>query len=299
MKSQLQQNKKKWNILEVISWTTSYLESNNIESPRICSEMLLAYALNLTRIDLYLKYDQPLKKTELEFYKSLIKRRIENEPVAYIIGQKGFWTMDFFVSRDVLIPRPETEILVETAISLIPSADEKKWNILDIGTGSGAIILSIASEKEEHSFFASDISYNALKIAKKNAAAYGLGDKIFLFCNNLFEAITNVQYFDMIVSNPPYISSKTINSLQPEIKFYEPITALDGDEDGLSFIRKIINQSELYLKPNGYLIMEIGYDQKESVIQITNSTKYFNSIEFIKDYSGHFRVVKLKKNNYV
>ncbi|MDL1962833.1 MAG: peptide chain release factor N(5)-glutamine methyltransferase, partial [Deltaproteobacteria bacterium] len=225
-----------WTISKLLIWTTSYFKSHNIDSPRSTSEILLAHTLSLKRIDLYLRYDQPLTGDELLLFKTYIKRRINREPVAYIVGAREFWSMKLAVTKDVLIPRPETECLVESALSFSESGS---WpnRILELGTGSGAIILALASEKPGYIYFASDSSVEAVNLAFMNAKFHHLDGKINFFAGDWLKPVKNTgQLFDMIISNPPYIRTLSMSELQPEIYKYEPLTALDGGKDGLDSI---------------------------------------------------------------
>jgi len=290
-----------WTIIKLLKWTTSYFKSKNIDSPRADAEILLAHVLKLRRIDLYLKYDQPLNSDELAAFKTLIKRRIDREPVAYILGIKGFWSMDFLVTKDVLIPRPETELLVETALKLLPEdplpdGDSNPKRILELGTGSGAVILSLASIRPPHLYFASDRIPSAAFLAMRNARRHSLQNVVGFFSADWFGAFKEgCPLFDMILSNPPYVPSRIIGSLQPEITRYEPISALDGGEDGLSCLRHIIQNAHLYLGRQGYLLLEIGHDQKDAVRRIIEQCSKYEHITYTKDYNGRHRVVQMRK----
>jgi len=286
-----------WTIIKILQWTTSYFRLNVIDSPRSTAEILLAHTLGLKRIDLYLRYDQPLVRSELDCFRALIKRRINREPVAYIVGLKEFWNMELTVTREVLIPRPETECLVEEALSILSKESfYSPKRVLEVGTGSGAIILAIASEKPEHNYFASDISVKAAFVAFKNATKQRLEKKICFFCGNWFLPLTEKdKLFDMVLSNPPYIRKEDINNLQPEISRFEPLAALDGGEDGFCQIRNIISSVHRFLNSKGYLIIEIGHDQKETVYQIAEETGSYQNIYFRKDYSGFDRIICMQK----
>jgi release factor glutamine methyltransferase len=288
-----------WTIIKLIGWTTSYFKSHDIESPRITAEILLAHALNLNRIDLYLRYDQPLNSEELALFKTLIKRRVNREPVAYIVGSKEFWSMDVSVTPEVLIPRPETECLVEAALDFLPeNLMMKPKRILELGTGSGAITLALASTRPNHRFFASDRSPNAVKLAQKNARDYGLDTVVNFFCADWFRALkASNAPFDMIISNPPYIPTPIIAKLQPEINRYEPTAAIDGQEDGLGCLRLIINSAPRYLKKKGHLLLEMGHDQKSPILKIIESCGVYEDIIFSKDYSGYDRIVQMQKKS--
>ena len=286
-----------WTIQRLLEWTTTYFQSRDIDSPRATAEILLAHALNLRRIDLYLRYDQPLISGELEPFKELIRRRVLKEPVAYILGRREFWSMDLSVSQDVLIPRPETECLVEQALSVL-TADHTTpcRRILELGTGSGAIILALLSRMGPAVGIASDISYCALQVARNNARMHGLEDKIHFLCADWTQPF-KAQYgsFDMIISNPPYIQTHQIKNLQPEIQRYEPLQALDGGDDGLRCLRKIVREAHRFLQPGGALLMEIGHDQRQAVQNIVTTCKHYASPVFYTDYSGYDRVVSVRK----
>ena len=289
--------KPQWTIIKLIRWATSYLKDHDIDSPRATGEILLAHTLKVKRIDLYLNYDQPLVAEELNTFKMLIKRRIRREPVAYILGSKEFWSMDFEITQDVLIPRPETECLVEVALnflSKIPSSQSQC--ILDLGTGSGAIVLSLVSQQPRHAYFASDYSKKAAELASRNAARHDFSGRVHFFVGDWFTPLNQKKSgFDMIVSNPPYIPSQAIGKLQPEIHQFEPFAALDGDNDGLSCFRKIIGSAHHYLKPHGMLLLEIGHEQKDDVHRIVSDCDFYDDFNHSRDYSGCERVVWMRK----
>jgi release factor glutamine methyltransferase len=292
-----------WTILKLLKWATSFFTSHDIDKPRAEAEILLSHALKLQRIDLYLKYDQPLYDDDLKRFKELIKRRINREPVAYIVGTKEFWSMEFEVTNDVLIPRPETEFLVEAALDLLPKESRsdsvmRPRRILELGTGSGAVILALASMRPGHKFFATDRIWAATRLARKNAVRHGLESAVELICADWFEPFRPVQCeFDMIISNPPYVSSRLIGSLQPEITGYEPISALDGGNDGLSCLKHIIGHAHLYLREQGSLLLEMGYDQKNDVEKFAHQCAAYEHAVCTKDYSGYDRVIQMRKKN--
>jgi len=288
-----------WTILSLIKWATGYFTSHGIDSPRATAEILLATLLNLKRIDLYLRYDQPLIDSELSGFKSLIKRRINREPVAYIIGKKDFWSLDLEVNPNVLIPRPDTETLVEAALSCLEPADpllNPAGLVLELGTGSGAIVLALASERPAYRYVATDISLSALQVARKNARRHQLDAAVQFVAGNWLDPFSpNKPVFDMIVSNPPYIPSGDISGLQPEVSRFEPLLALDGRSDGLHAIRQIIFSAHPRLKPQGVLLLEMGFNQKEAVIELIQQSGYYHPFQIIKDYAGHDRVVVMYK----
>jgi len=297
MQNHLQPSKSSWTILELIKWTTSYFTTHDIDSPRTTAELFLADVLNIKRIDLYLQYDRPLVPSELEAFKALIKRRVSREPVAYIRGHKEFWSMDLKVTPDVLIPRPETECLVEAVLSHLQDTDGGKGKkVLDLGTGSGAIVLALASQCPDHLFFASDLSPKALEVASENAKHHGLEKRAHFFSGDWFYTFRNsTVLFDFIVSNPPYIRSDDIKKLQPEVGEYEPRMALESEIDGLGAIRHIVQEAHAYLNHDGYLLLEIDHHQKNDVSHIIDQTDQYQEVSFSKDYSGYYRVVEMKK----
>ncbi len=289
-----------WTILNLLKWATGYFTSHGIDSPRATAEILLAHLLNLKRIDLYLRFDQPLQKNELAGFKALIKRRVNREPVAYIVGTKEFWSLEVAVNPHVLIPRPDTETLVETAMKYLSPADppqELSGLVLELGTGSGAIVLALASERPSYRYIATDISLKATETAQANARHHHLESIIQFVAGNWLEPFSpHRPIFDMIVSNPPYIPSKTIPGLQPEVSRFEPILALDGQIDGLHAIRQILFSAHLLLKPRGVMLLEMGFDQKAGVTDLIQSCGFYAHFDFIKDYAGHDRVVIIHRN---
>jgi release factor glutamine methyltransferase len=297
MQNQLNFSSPPWTIIKIIQWSTSYLKKHDIESPRATGEILLAHALQRKRIDLYLNYDQPLAADELKKFKRLIKRRVKREPVAYIVGVKEFWSLDLEVDQNVLIPRPETECLVETALDALPkNSSSSTKRILDLGTGSGAIVLALASQRPRHIYFASDRYLQTVELARRNALRHNFLGLIHFFVGDWLTALhRNQARFDMIVSNPPYIASRDVHQLQPEIHQFEPIAALNGNDDGLCCFREIISTAHHYLNPRGMLIMEIGHDQKDDVYGIARAEHRYEDYGCGKDYGGYDRVVWMYK----
>lgn len=285
-----------WTILKILEWATSYFKSNQIDSPRLTVEILLAHVLGVERIRLYTDFDRPLNAEELSHLKKLIKRRLNREPVAYIIGKKEFFALEFSVSPDVLIPRPETEFLVEEALRHLPEEGFlQPMKIIDMGTGSGVIIVSIAANRPGHQFFASDASFSAIQIAKANAKKNALNN-IRFFAGNWFSTLNPSECeFDMIVSNPPYIPAGEVEKLAPEISEYEPKSALQAGVDGMKEIQALIASAPDYLKTNGIMMLEIGHDQRSRVEEMILSQSCWRLEKFIKDYGGHDRVAVMRK----
>ncbi len=285
-----------WTVLQLLKWAADYFASHRIHPPRPTAELLLAHILGFNRVDLYIQYDRPLNPRELAAFKDVIKRRLRGEPVAYIVGERGFWSLDLHVTPDVLIPRPETEMLVETALGILPESrvGEPK-RVLDLGTGSGAIVLAMAMERPGHRFYASDRSWMALEVAGKNARKYGLKETVHFVCAGGFDGLAEKQNgFDLIVSNPPYVRRAEIDELAVDVSRYEPREALDGGPDGLDLIRILVRRAPTFVRPAGWLVFEIGYDQAEGVQRLMSATGGYEEIAVIKDYNGHDRVIRAK-----
>ena len=281
-----------WTLLELVKWTTDYLQTHGIERARSDAEILLARTVGLRRIDLYLNHDQPLGKDELAGFKSVIKRRIAREPVAYITGRRGFWSLDLAVDPSVLIPRPETECLVESVLPFLDAPAGAPKRVLDLGTGSGAIVLALAHAHPEHRYLAMDRSLAAVRTARQNARQLGLDDHIDWWCADWDAALSPGRArFDLIVSNPPYVRRGDIDALQPEVRLYEPRLAIDGSDDGLSCLRQIISSAYRYLAAGGWLALEMGCDQKEDVRALVDRAGRYGGLRVIKDYSGLDRIV--------
>jgi release factor glutamine methyltransferase len=286
-----------WTILKVLKWTTAYFKSHHVEQPRATAEILLAHTLGVGRVDLYVQYDRPLEEDELGRFKEYIRRRIQREPVAYIVGKKEFWSMDFDVSPDVLIPRPETETLVEAALMIVPAEPTAApLKIVDLGTGSGAVVVAVASERPGHEFYAVDRSEEVLAVAQGNARAHGLDKTVTFLQGDWFDAIRGKGLcFDVIISNPPYISTPELEELPPEISRHEPWEALDGGADGLDAIRLIVREASDYMAPGGWLLFEIGHDQWARVEKLMSAAKAYSDIDVMKDYGRRDRVARARR----
>jgi release factor glutamine methyltransferase len=280
------------NILELIQKTSAYLEKAGVPNPRLDVELLLAHALQLKRMDLYIQFERNLTESELHKLRPLVKRRSSREPLQHILGNVDFSNLTLSVSNKALIPRPETEILVQKAAEFLGKNSSGK--ILDIGTGTGAITLGILHSCPTVSATAVDISEDALWLAKKNAADTQLESRIEFRKGNLFDSMKTDETFEMIISNPPYIPSNEIPNLQKEVQF-DPILALDGGKDGLDYIRKIVSEGLNFLNPNGVLLMEIGINQHEAVRKLFEENRYMN-IEFYKDLQQVYRIAKAQRS---
>lgn len=279
----------KWTIIKMIKWSQDFFSKHNIENPRLDAEILLSYVMKMQRFYLYVNFEKEMNEKQLADYKTLIKQRVNHVPVAYLVGYKHFMNIQLDVSPDVLIPRPDTETLVDEVLQRLKKM-LGNLKIADIGTGSGAIAISIAKMNSNVTVDAVDISEKAIEIAKNNAVKNEVSDKITFHVGNLFQSL-NGQKFNAIVSNPPYIPSDVIDTLQLEVSKHEPRLALDGGTDGLNFYRRLIDESPEYLIEDGFLAVEIGYDQAQSVKQLFEANKRFNDIKVIKDLSHNDRVI--------
>ena len=271
------------NALEIVKFGSNLLKEKKISSFILDSEILLSKTLNKTRENLLTNLDQKISKKNLSVFKKYLQRRSNNEPMAYILEEKEFWSKKFYINKSTLIPRPETELLVDKILKIYK---EKKISILDIGTGSGCIIISLLSSLKNSNGIGVDVSKNAISTAQKNALKYKLSKRLKFFKKS-FKNIFGKK-FDLIVSNPPYIESKYIKDLSDDIKRFEPRIALDGGNDGLDLIKKVIYKSTHILKINGMLALEIGNEQIKKVSKILFDNN-FKVRHVKKDYKDNVR----------
>jgi len=283
----------KWTVGELLDWTAKYFAQKQFDSPRLDAEILLAHALKKKRIDLYVSHDQVPEQQLRDTFRELVKQRTEGCPVAYLVGKKEFFGLDFQVNQNVLIPRPDTECLVDAALRL---AKKEGWKrILDIGTGSGCIAIALAKHLPGSTVCAVDISEKALEVARGNARNYQLDTRVEFLCGSLLGPVLGMELFDAIVSNPPYIPAKEIEELEVGVKKYEPRSALDGGPEGLDIIPKIIKQAPASLKNGGHLLIEVGAGQAETVGNLIKDTVGLESLPTISDGSQIQRVVHARK----
>lgn len=278
---------KVWTIIEILEWTKQYFSKKGVENPRLDAEILLCFVLKKERIFLYVHFDEPLTKEELKIYKELILRRGNHEPLAYILGQKEFMNWQVMVNNNVLVPRPETELLVEEIIKW--SEGKNCTQILELGVGSGAIIISLLKSNVLWQGTGLDISSEALTVTKENAIRQNVLDRLQLLSSDLFTAVDKNLHFDIIVSNPPYITSEDMKILAKDV-LNEPHLALSGGEDGLDFYRRIAHQVTNFLAPQGLVALEVGYNQASIVAELLNEVGLKN-IRSQKDYSNIERMV--------
>ncbi|MBF0289081.1 MAG: peptide chain release factor N(5)-glutamine methyltransferase [SAR324 cluster bacterium] len=291
-----------WTTRSILEWTHQYFQSKEIPSPRLDAELLLAFVCQCSRVNLYLAYDKPLSTEERAHYRTLVKKRGDGAPVAYLIGEKGFWALNLFIEEGVLIPRPDTETLVEQACKLIQEWQDFHQNqtctILEVGTGTAAIPLALCNSLKNVFIISTDISDIAIKVASKNIEQHHhllspRSNQINLIRGDRFEMLDGAAEFDIILSNPPYIPTGEIAQLQKEIVRYEPIQALDGGADGLDFYRYFFQHSAHYLKPDGQILLEIGYNQLPMLQEILPDYLKLNQV--VQDLQSHPRVCHLKR----
>lgn len=276
-----------WTIARVLDWTKQYFADKGLESPRLDAEILLCSVLNCQRIMLYVHFDQPMQPEELALYKKYVLRRAAFEPLAYILGKRAFMNNDFVVEPGVLVPRPETELLVESIVKVLAKAEA--LHILELGTGSGAIVVSLLELLTQARATGVDVSPQALKVTKLNAERLGVDDRLTLYQSDLYAALPSGSRFDLVISNPPYIPAAEIAGLAKDVQ-REPRLALDGGRDGLSFYRRIIAGADKYLNKDGLLAFEIGCEQAQAVCALL-STQGFSVQAVRKDYAELDRMV--------
>jgi len=273
-----------WTVLKILTWTKEYLAGKGVDNARLESEWLLSALLGLDRVGLYVNFDKPLSESELAAYRLMVVRRARREPLQYILGTQEFMGLEFETTPAALIPRHDTETLVEEAIKRGRGVNR----ILDIGVGSGCIAVALAMNLPDARVYGVDQSAPALELAARNAEKHGVA--VTLVQGSLFEPFNDTR-FDLIVANPPYIPTAEIASLQPEVREYEPMDALDGGVDGLDFFRSIIPAAPDHLSPGAWLLFEAGIGQAESVLGLFAGTGRFEDLFTAKDSAGIERVV--------
>jgi release factor glutamine methyltransferase len=282
-----------WTIQKILNWTEDYFRKHTVPDPRLSAELLLAHLLKVKRLDLYLQFERILVPAELEKYRSYIQRRVKSEPVQYITGEQEFMGLTFTVHPGVLIPRPETELLVEAVLQETQARPAEQINILDIGSGSGAIAISLAYHCKNCHVTGIEQSESAFQNSRKNAATLSTGNVEFVKTDALTIDPGTFRKFDIIVSNPPYISETDFEQLHPQVKNFEPEAALRAGKNGIEFIEQLIPLSCQLLSQEGMIFLEIGYDQATEVHRLLEQHQ-FTEIELIKDYQHINRIVKAK-----
>jgi len=281
-----------WTIQKLLNWTVEYFTEKGLDSPRLSAELLISCVLQIKRIELYTQFDKPVEKQQLDTLHDLVRRAAKHEPIAYLTGKTEFYSLELFITRDCLIPRPETELLVERAIKFLRSGTPPQ-SVCDLCTGSGCIAAAIAKNVPQATITATDISDAALEVAAKNIESHGLTSRVKLLCGDLFDPVMpelDTGKFDLIVCNPPYVSSSEFEKLDRNVKDYEPKQALAGGVNGLDIYRRIVEKAEQFLKPGGALMLEIGYKQGLAVREMLEQAGYLTDIKIEKDHHDNDRI---------
>jgi release factor glutamine methyltransferase len=286
-----------WTIGRLLQWTADYLKQHGSESPRLEAEVLLAHARGCKRIELYTSFSDPAPDELRTKFRELVRRRAEGAPVAYLVGHREFYSLDFLVTPDVLIPRPETELIVLTALETIKArgAQPSGIRVADVGTGSGVIAITIARQSPQARVTALDVSPAALGIARQNADRLGVSDRVELVESDLLAALPREARFDVIASNPPYVSTAEFAELARDVKAYEPELALLAGPTGTSVIERLVPQAAEQLSPGGSLLLEISPMLQQSVEALLQADGRFESIKAHKDSSGLVRVLQARR----
>jgi len=288
-----QANDEPWTIGRLLTWTTGFLKEHGSESPRLDAEVLLAHALNCERIKLYTRFAEPATDAVRDAFRDLVKRRSAGAPVAYLVGHKEFFSLDFEVGAGVLIPRPDSEHVVLEFLRVAKPLAEV--TAIDVGTGSGNLAVAATKQHSDARFRAIDRSPATLEIARRNAERHHVADRIEFLEGNLFEPLPDGVQVDCILSNPPYIPTGEIPNLAVGVRDFEPHAALDGGPTGLEIVAAIVEQAGRFLKPGGQLIMEIGAPQESAVRKLIENRGEYELLPTIHDYAGHPRVVPAKR----
>jgi release factor glutamine methyltransferase len=284
-----------WTVRRILEWTSGFFKRKDVEPARLSAELILAHVMGCPRIKLYTDYERELTEKQLAACRELVKRAGEQEPIAYLTGKAPFFNLEFDVTRDVLIPRPDTETLVENVLQFVRhQGGFESPRVLDLCTGSGCVAAAIAYHLRTAVVTATDISPPAVEVARKNVERLGLNGRVLVEQGDLFqplEKMVDVQPFNLIVSNPPYIPSGQIESLDRSVKDYEPLAALDGGLDGLVIHRRILTQAPQRLVPGGRIYLEIAFDQGELAAQVMAEHPAFDEVQILKDFGGRDRVL--------
>ena len=291
-----QTGEKAWTVRSVLQWTTDFFAQHDLASARLDAEVLLAHVLEQDRLALYLHYEDEVPGSALQAYRQLIRRRVKQEPIAYITGIREFYSISFAVEPSVLIPRPETEHLVEYVLKHVKenagTAGEEGMRLLEIGTGSGNLCISLATHLPQVQIVSLDVSPSAIAVARKNLEAHpDCAERIRLVQGDLLEGLHPERArFHLIVSNPPYVAAESWDDLAPEVRDYEPRTALDGGHKGTEILRRILRDAARFLLPEGVLVVEIGEDQAEAMTCAAEETGHYHHSRVLEDYAGKPRV---------
>jgi release factor glutamine methyltransferase len=279
-----------WTIGRLLGWTADYLKRKGSESPRLDAEVMLAHVLKRHRVELYTHFNDEVAPAARKGFRDLVQRRANGSPVAYLVGRKEFFSLTFAVSPDVLIPRPESEFVVAEYLALTCQLDSPRC--VDIGTGSGCLVIASAHQQPRGEFVATDISERALVVARANAAALGVADRIDFRLGDRLTPLNGESAFDAIIANPPYIPTEQIHLLEPGVKDYEPRLALDGGPGGLEMVSRLIEEAPSYLRPGGQFILEIGTAQEEPVRALIDAQPGLKLAPTVYDLAKHPRVIR-------
>ncbi len=278
-----------WTVRDLITWTAKHFTAKGIDDPAKEARLLLAHALGCRPIEVLTRYDDPPTDAERQRFRELVKRRADGCPVAYLVGGKDFYLLTFEVTPDVLIPRPDTETLVQTGLDFLKGKPTP--SVLDLGTGSGCVAVSIAHKVKAARVTAVDVSPAAAGVAARNAEKHGVGDRVAVLVGDLFAPLPADARFDLIVSNPPYIAASEIDTLEVGVRQFEPRLALDGGADGLEFYRRLAADAAGWLKPGGHLMVEVGWTQETAVRELFAAAGWV-PLPSVKDQEGRWRVVR-------
>ena len=285
-----------WTIKRLLEWTAPFFARKDVDSPRLSAELLLGHVLNVPRIKLYTDYERVISDKDLAEFRALVQRAAEQEPVAYLTGKAHFFSLEFEVTRDVLIPRPDTETLVENVLQLARNQmGFEAPRVLDLCTGSGCVAAAIAHHLKAANVVAVDNSAAAIEVARRNISKLGLDERVTIQDGDLFSALKELpdsQPFDLIVANPPYIATSKIETLDRSVRDFEPLVALDGGLDGLNLHRRILDAAGAHLRTGGRIFLEIAFDQAEQALEVMRSDgKLFDEARVLKDHAGNDRVL--------
>ncbi|MGE3317176.1 MAG: peptide chain release factor N(5)-glutamine methyltransferase [Planctomycetaceae bacterium] len=283
-----------WTVRRIIEWTTGHLKNHGSETPRLDAEILLAHARNCRRIELYTRFDEPLTDPQRAAMRDLVRRRAQSEPVAYLVGHREFFSLDFRVTPDVLVPRPDTETLVLELLDRVRAIENPR--LLDIGTGSGCIAVSAAVNLPTARVTAIDISPNALAIARENAETHNVLERMRFLEGDLFGSVPAGETFHAIASNPPYIRAEELESLQADVRLHEPRLALISGPEGLEVIRRIVDEAPSRLVAGGTLLFEFSPEQAGAVEELLQASSSYRDIKLVKDLTNRPRVAVAVKN---
>jgi release factor glutamine methyltransferase len=284
-------------VLEAIQKSAEFLGKKNVESPRLQTELLLAHLMKLPRMKLYLNFERTLTTAETDALREFVKRRGQREPLQHITGSTSFCGFEISVNPHALVPRPETELLAEAGWTFLSTLNTQLSTVLDFGTGTGCIAIALAAKCPNAKITATDISTDALALAKENAIRNKVSERIEFLQGDGFSALPKNSSFDLIISNPPYIPSAEIETLQPEVRDFDPRAALDGGADGLDFYRKLAAEAKAFLKPDGKIMLEFGDGQTDAIKNIFENEKWI--VEAMKDdYSQRARILIAKHKTF-